>query len=72
MKQLIKLPNNEKIWENYSSENGEIEYVIATKDARIRDVYLLFHKEDGKWEKIKSSPSPIKLQKLIKFSEVTE
>ena len=69
MKDKIILPNKEKIWENYSMEDGEIKYVIATKDERIRDVYILFEKKNEEWEKIKTSSSPEKLQKFIKTRE---
>ena len=62
----VKLPHNAIIWENYINAEGEIEYVIATKDLRTRDTYLLYHKDgEGKWEKIKTSSSPDKLQKFI-------
>ena len=60
-----KLPHKEFIWENYMDANGEIEYVIATKDKKTREIYLLFHWGEEGWEKIKTSSSPDKLQKYI-------
>ena len=72
MRNKVILPNNEKIWENYSFENEEVKYVIATKDERIRDVYILFVKNDGVWKKLKTSSSPEKLQKFIRDREEKE
>ena len=63
----VTLPNNETIWENYVDDTGEIRYVIATKDQRIRDTYILFCREGEGWKKVKTSSSPEKLQKFIRM-----
>ena len=56
-------------WENYVDENGEVRYVIATKNAKIRDTYFLFCKEGEEWKKLRSSSTPEALQKLIILKE---
>ena len=63
----IKYPKDEKIWVSYNNSNGELRYIITSKQTR--DFYFLYELADGVFKKIGKAKTPTFLENKYKFKE---
>lgn len=63
----IKYPKDERVWVSYRSSDGELKYIITSK--QIRDCYFLYELVDGAFKKLGKAKTPILLENKFKFKD---
>lgn len=61
----MNYPKGEKVWVSYYTENGELRFILTSKQ-QSRDVYFLYEVDGNAFKKLGKSKSPLELEE--KFS----
>lgn len=57
----MNYPKGEKVWVSYRTENGELRFILTSKQ-QSRDVYFLYEVDGNSFKKLGKSKSPLELE----------
>ena len=57
----MNYPKDEKVWVSYRTENGELRFILTSKQ-QSRDVYFLYEVDGNSFKKLGKSKSPLELE----------
>lgn len=63
----IKYPKDEIVWVSYKNSNGELKYIITSKQSR--EFYFLYELVDNAFKKIGKAKTPTFLENKYKFKD---
>ena len=64
----MNYPKGEKVWVSYRTENGELRFILTSKQ-QSRDVYFLYEVDGNSFKKLGKSKSPLELEEKFNVQD---